>query len=163
MLDRRDFLAAAALATVANADAAPQLAVNGGTPVRTQPLGGPNWGPQYYDDKEQVIAHVGDHEVIQHSTGWVREECIALSARFEADEVRRGEPLQSACRFRNSARSRPQGDLTHVRDVEQSRCGARVQMLFEYAGWKVERHLVTGEGHHARAEIDVQAMQGRAP
>jgi len=53
MLDRRDFLAAAALAAVANADAAPQLAMNGGTPVRTQPLGGPNWGPQYYDDKEQ--------------------------------------------------------------------------------------------------------------
>ena len=27
--------------------------VNGGAPVRDKPLGGPNWGPQYYDDKEQ--------------------------------------------------------------------------------------------------------------
>src|ERR1700732_2770534 len=54
MVDRRDFLAAAAAAAiVGNADAAPQLAVNGGAPVRSQPLGGRNWGPQYYNDKEQ--------------------------------------------------------------------------------------------------------------
>ena len=53
MVDRRDFLAAAAAAAIASADAAPQLAVNGGAPVRAKPLGGPNWGPQYYDGKEQ--------------------------------------------------------------------------------------------------------------
>ena len=53
MVDRRNFLAAAA-AAVAQANAAPQLAVDGGSPVRPQPLGGPNWGPQYYDDKEQT-------------------------------------------------------------------------------------------------------------
>src|SRR5271165_1758821 len=55
MLARRDFLAAAALAATATtkADAA-ELAVNGGAPVRTQPLTGRNWGPQYYDDKEQT-------------------------------------------------------------------------------------------------------------
>jgi 8-amino-3,8-dideoxy-alpha-D-manno-octulosonate transaminase len=53
-MHRRDFLAAAAASTVAgNSDASPQLAVNGGTPVRSQPLGGRNWGPEYYDDKEQ--------------------------------------------------------------------------------------------------------------
>ena len=54
MVDRREFLAAAALAAgVGSAEAAPQLAVNGGTPVRAKPLGGPNWGPEYYDGKEQ--------------------------------------------------------------------------------------------------------------
>ena len=52
MVDRRAFLAAAA-AALGSADAAPQLAVNGGAPVRDKPLGGPNWGPQYYDGKEQ--------------------------------------------------------------------------------------------------------------
>jgi len=52
MVDRRDFMAAAA-AALTSAGAAPQLAVNGGSPVRTKPLGGPNWGPQYYDGKEQ--------------------------------------------------------------------------------------------------------------
>jgi 8-amino-3,8-dideoxy-alpha-D-manno-octulosonate transaminase len=53
MLDRRDFLAAAAAAATGSAVAAPQLAVNGGSPVRSRPLTGANWGPQYYDDKEQ--------------------------------------------------------------------------------------------------------------
>src|ERR1017187_3403127 len=54
MVDRREFLAAAALAAgVGSAQAAPQLAVNGGTAVRAKPLGGPNGGPEYYDGKEQ--------------------------------------------------------------------------------------------------------------
>ena len=49
MVNRRGFLAVAA-ATAARGE---QLAVNGGTPVRTQPLATRNWGPQYYDDQEQ--------------------------------------------------------------------------------------------------------------
>jgi 8-amino-3,8-dideoxy-alpha-D-manno-octulosonate transaminase len=53
-MDRRAFLAAAAAATVTPAGAAPQLAADGGTPVRSQPLGTANWGPLYYDDKEQT-------------------------------------------------------------------------------------------------------------
>ena len=53
-MDRRTFLAATAAATVTSAGADPQLAVNGGTPVRSQPLGTANWGPLYYDDKEQT-------------------------------------------------------------------------------------------------------------
>ena len=53
-MNRRSFLAAAAAASVASADTTPQLAVNGGTPVRTQALGSANWGPLYYDDKEQT-------------------------------------------------------------------------------------------------------------
>src|ERR1019366_4067872 len=53
MVDRRNFMAAAAAAAMGGAEAAPQLAVSGGTAVRSKPLGGPNWGPQYYDGKEQ--------------------------------------------------------------------------------------------------------------
>ena len=53
-MDRRAFLGAAAAATLAPAGAAPQLAADGGTPVRSQPLGTANWGPLYYDDKEQT-------------------------------------------------------------------------------------------------------------
>jgi 8-amino-3,8-dideoxy-alpha-D-manno-octulosonate transaminase len=52
-MKRREFLAASVVAAV-SADAAPQLAVNGGAPVRSKPLAGPNWGPQYYDEKEQT-------------------------------------------------------------------------------------------------------------
>jgi 8-amino-3,8-dideoxy-alpha-D-manno-octulosonate transaminase len=52
-MQRRAFLSTAAASLIA-AEAAPQLAVNGGTPVRSQPLGTANWGPLYYDDKEQT-------------------------------------------------------------------------------------------------------------
>src|SRR3974390_1950043 len=52
-MDRRAFLAAATAAALPSASATPQLAVNGGTPIRSKPLTTPNWGPLYYDDKEQ--------------------------------------------------------------------------------------------------------------
>jgi 8-amino-3,8-dideoxy-alpha-D-manno-octulosonate transaminase len=53
-MERRAFLATAAAATLTPAAGAAQLAVNGGAPVRSQPLGTANWGPLYYDDKEQT-------------------------------------------------------------------------------------------------------------
>lgn len=52
-MDRRDFLAAGAAAAALNAAPAEKLAIDGGEPVRKQPLAGRNWGPQYYDDQEQ--------------------------------------------------------------------------------------------------------------
>ncbi len=52
-MHRREFLAAAA-ATLTVAEAAPQQHASGSGPVRTQPLTNPNWGPLYYDDKEQT-------------------------------------------------------------------------------------------------------------
>ena len=52
-MDRRTFLAAAmAGASAAHAGAA-ELAIDGGTPVRSKPLTTPNWGPLYYDGAEQ--------------------------------------------------------------------------------------------------------------
>ena len=52
-MDRRAFLVATAAATLARAEDAGELAVNGGAPVRQQPLATENWGPLYYDDREQ--------------------------------------------------------------------------------------------------------------
>lgn len=53
-MDRRSFLAAAAAVGMPSASAAGQLAVDGGTPVRSEPLATANWGPLFYDDKEQT-------------------------------------------------------------------------------------------------------------
>src|SRR3989442_13202212 len=52
MIRRRKLLAPAG-AGVSAAKAAPELAISGGTPVRTKPLKAGFWGPQYYDEKEQ--------------------------------------------------------------------------------------------------------------
>jgi 8-amino-3,8-dideoxy-alpha-D-manno-octulosonate transaminase len=51
-MDRRKFLAAGAAAAL-HAAPAEKLAIQGGVPVRKQPLAGRNWGPLYYDDQEQ--------------------------------------------------------------------------------------------------------------
>ena len=52
-MHRRTFLATAAGVSLMPASA-DQLAVNGGTPVRTEPLSTTNWGPLFYDDKERA-------------------------------------------------------------------------------------------------------------
>jgi len=51
-MNRRNFLAASAAAAGA-ANAAPKLAVKGGSPVRSTPLKADYWGTQFYDDKER--------------------------------------------------------------------------------------------------------------
>ena len=51
-MDRRKFVAAVALGA-ASAGATPQLAGEGGRPVRETPLRGDHWGPLYYDDAER--------------------------------------------------------------------------------------------------------------
>ena len=52
MIGRRKLLLAAGT-TVTIARAEPELAISGGSPVRTKPLKADFWGPQYYDEKEQ--------------------------------------------------------------------------------------------------------------
>jgi len=51
-MDRREFLAGAALAAAA-APAATRLAIDGGTPVRSTPLHAGYYGTQFYDEKER--------------------------------------------------------------------------------------------------------------
>jgi 8-amino-3,8-dideoxy-alpha-D-manno-octulosonate transaminase len=82
MVDRRSFLAAAAAAATGISQASPQqLAVDGGTPVRAQPLAGPNWGPQYYDEKERQQLE----EVLESRNPFRWNNSLAKSkvARFE--------------------------------------------------------------------------------
>ncbi|MEK7409710.1 MAG: aminotransferase class I/II-fold pyridoxal phosphate-dependent enzyme, partial [Acidobacteriota bacterium] len=51
-MKRREFLGAAA-AAAGGAGASPQLAIEGGAPVRARPLTKRDWGPQYFDEKER--------------------------------------------------------------------------------------------------------------
>jgi 8-amino-3,8-dideoxy-alpha-D-manno-octulosonate transaminase len=53
MVNRRAFLAAAALGSTA-APGAPPLALDGGAPVREKPLRAGYFGPQFYDEKERA-------------------------------------------------------------------------------------------------------------
>ena len=50
-----------------------------------------------------------------------------------------------------------------MRDVEQARFGARMQMLGDNAGRVLHRHFIAGEADHAGAALAVQVMERRLP
>ena len=90
---------------------------------------------------------------------FVEELRVALPARREIEDVGGAERLEKG---RRGPVVRPLDQrLAHVRDVEQARRLAGVQVLGEDAGRVLDRHVVAGERRHARAEFDVQRMQGR--
>ena len=51
--------------------------------------------------------------------------------------------------------------LTHMRNIEQPGRFAGVEVLGEDAGRILDRHVVAGEGPHARAKLDMQSMERR--
>ena len=114
------------------------------------------------DDEKEMIAAMGDHEVIENSAIRVGEQCIPLAAGLQAQEIDRHEPLQRRRGIRHAPGFGSHDDLTHVGNVEQARGGTRVQMLLENAWRIVNRHLIAGERHHARALRHMQRIERRA-
>ena len=108
------------------------------------------------DDEEQVIGAARHHQVVEDAAGVVGEERVALLALAQADDVDRHQRLE-----RGRGVGADQADLAHVRDVEQRRRLAALAMLGHDAGRIRDRHVVAGERHHLRAELDVQRMQRR--
>ena len=49
-----------------------------------------------------------------------------------------------------------------MRDIEQPRLLAGVQMFLENAGRILHRHLIAGERHHLAAQLEVQGVKRRA-
>jgi 8-amino-3,8-dideoxy-alpha-D-manno-octulosonate transaminase len=83
MIDRRKFLAAATTAAAAHAAESEKLAIDGGAPVRTQPLAGRNWGPQYYDDAER--GHLNDVLESRNPFRWNNPADRSKVATFERE------------------------------------------------------------------------------
>ncbi len=82
MINRRKFLAAAATAAAARpAKADTKLAIDGGAPVRTRPLSGRNWGPQFYDDAER--GHLNDVLESRNPFRWNNPADKSKVAQFE--------------------------------------------------------------------------------
>jgi dTDP-4-amino-4,6-dideoxygalactose transaminase len=84
MIDRRKFLAATATAAAARAvEPDTKLAIDGGTPVRTQPLAGRNWGPSFYDDAEK--GHLNDVVDGRNPFRWNNPAAKSKVATFERE------------------------------------------------------------------------------
>jgi 8-amino-3,8-dideoxy-alpha-D-manno-octulosonate transaminase len=84
MIDRRCFLAAATTAAAARAaEPDSKLAIDGGAPVRSEPLAGRNWGPQYYDDAER--GHLDDVLESRNPFRWNNPPAKSKVATFERE------------------------------------------------------------------------------
>ncbi len=105
-------------------------------------------------DQEQVIAAVGDHQVVLDPAVVVGENRIALAAFRQADHVDRHQAFQ-----RLGGALAAQHHLAHVADVEQPGGLARVQMFLHHAQRVLHRHVVTGERHHLRAQRAMHRLQ----
>ena len=78
----------------------------------------------------------------------VGELGVTLPSRRDRDDVLRHQPLQRQRRIPDVAGLRAQQELPHMRDVEQPRGGAGMQMLLQDAGGELHRHLIARERHH---------------
>ncbi|MOA44510.1 hypothetical protein D3C78_1668000 [compost metagenome] len=52
-----------------------------------------------------------------------------------------------------------QANLAHMRNIEQARLFTRVQVFFHHPQRILDRHVIAGERHHARAQFQVQGVQ----
>ena len=106
-----------------------------------------------------MIAPVCDHQIVEDAAERIGEKRISLSSFAETQQIDRSQGLERACSTLAAFRPGADGDLTHVRHIEETRCGTSVAMLFEDAARKIDWHLVPREGGEASTELHVQAMK----
>ncbi len=111
------------------------------------------------DHKEQVIAAIGDHQVVEDAARGIGEQRISLAALLQLQDRHRHQTLQRQRRVRHVARLRAQKHLAHVADIENPGMGPAMQMLFQHAHRILHRHVVAREGHHLRPKLDMQIVK----
>ncbi len=104
--------------------------------------------------QQQMVAVVGDHQIVEDAAGVVGEDRVTLTADAQVDHVDRHQRFE--CGRGGGTR---ESHLTHVRDVEKPGGGARVQVLLDDAGRVLHRHVVTRERHHAGAKLAVERVK----
>ena len=112
------------------------------------------------DDEKQMVTTIGNHQIIFDPASVVREQGIALTPLFQANDIDRNEPFQRRRRIGNVARFRTKNNLPHVTDIEQSGTIARVQVFFHQSKWILQRHVIPRERSHPRAKFDMQRVKG---
>ncbi|MND64795.1 hypothetical protein D3C80_561410 [compost metagenome] len=113
------------------------------------------------DNDEEVIATVGDHQVVEDTAVFIGEETVALAAFLEAENIHRHQLFERKCGIFIVAGLRLQDHLTHMGHVEQAGGGAGLKVFLQHAGRILHRHVVTGKRHHAGGKRKMQGMQRR--
>jgi len=112
------------------------------------------------DDEQQPLLaarNARDEKIVEDAAFGAQQQRIARPPRRKGKQIGAGQPLQLPRRA-GAGKDR----LPHVRNVEQPRFFARVQMLRDRAGGIVQRHVVAGEGRHARAEPPMKGVEGKS-
>ena len=109
------------------------------------------------DDEVLVIGDAVDDEVVDDAAVLVEDERVLRLADGE-----RRQPAGERLVEEGAGGLADDGDLGHVRDVEEARGRAHRVVLGEVGG-VADRHLPAGEVGEARAERDVLLVQGREP
>ena len=105
------------------------------------------------DDDAHLVAEPRDHEIVLDAAALVEQQRIALHARAPAVEIERQRALERLV-------EPPAGhaQLPHVRDVEEPRLGASVQVLGAQPLGILQRHLVARERAEACPQLTVKRM-----
>ena len=110
------------------------------------------------DHDEQMIAPVGEHQIIQDAAGAIGEQPIALPPRRQSQHIHRHHRLERQTQRRHPG-NRAQDHLPHVTDIKQTRRLARVQMFLHHPRRILHRHLIAREWHHLAAKVHMQIVQ----
>ena len=109
------------------------------------------------DHHKQMIAPVGEHQIIQNPAGVIGQQPIALSSGPKPQHIDRHQAFECQAQ-RGKIAPGPQDHLPHMADIEQSSLRPAVQMFGHYPRRILHRHLVAREGHHASAQSQMQIM-----
>ncbi len=96
--------------------------------------------------QEQMIAGIGNHQVVEDAALLVGKQRITLLVHGQIDNIDRHQRFQC----RGGARA-AQAQLPHVRHIEQAGLAAGVIVFLENAGRILQRHFVACERHHLGA------------
>ena len=114
------------------------------------------------DDQEQMVAEIRDHQIVQDAAVDIGELGIALPACGQRQDVLRHHLLQRKRSILRRAGARPQRELAHVRNIEQSGPLAGMEVFLQHAGGILHGHVIARERHHLGAELHVQVVEGSA-
>jgi hypothetical protein len=115
------------------------------------------------NDEQNMIAAIDGHQIVENAALRVGEIGIAHAPGLETGEIGGKEPLERKRRVPGRARFRAKRDLSHMRNVEERGGRAGVKVLLEHPRLVVDRHVVTGERPHARAERKMQSVERGVP
>ena len=113
-------------------------------------------------DEEQPLVAIGPggpvrhHEVVENAAARIKQLRVADAVWPQREKIAGHERFEACARVR----ARQEG-LPHMRHIERAGRRARVQMFGQNTGRIMHRHVVTGEGHHARASRAVKRVQRR--